>query len=85
MARRRDPKKIQPKGSGIMNIPYLDRAADPQKGKMVYTNKCQRCHGADGQGTKKMMIAYMNTRRYGEKTVIIQQQVYIVFQDLQVM
>lgn len=47
------PKGIAPKGSGIMNIPYLDRAADPKKGQLVYVNKCQRCHGADGQGQKK--------------------------------
>jgi thiosulfate dehydrogenase len=44
------PKKYTPKGSGIMNIPYLDRAADPAKGQIVYTNKCKRCHGANGQG-----------------------------------
>lgn len=46
------PKKIKPKGSGIMDIPFLDRAADPEKGKAVYMNKCQRCHGTDGQGQK---------------------------------
>jgi thiosulfate dehydrogenase len=47
------PKGRAPKGSGIMNIPYLDRAADPQKGKVVYVSKCQRCHGVDGHGQKK--------------------------------
>jgi len=47
------PKNKKPKGSGIMNIPYLDRAADPQIGQKVYTNKCQRCHGANGQGQIK--------------------------------
>lgn len=46
------PKKHKPKGSGIMDIPLLDRAADPQKGKIVFINKCQRCHGADGEGQK---------------------------------
>jgi len=46
------PKKHKPKGSGIMLLSYLDRAADPQKGKMVFVNKCQRCHGADGLGQK---------------------------------
>jgi len=46
------PKKTKPKGSGIMDIPFLDRAADPENGKTVYFNKCQRCHGADGQGQK---------------------------------
>jgi len=43
-------KGAKPKGSGIPKIPYLDRAADPVKGKMVYQNQCQSCHGADGQG-----------------------------------
>lgn len=47
------PKNKKPKGSGIMNIPYLDRAADPEKGQKVYTNKCQRCHGTNGQGQIK--------------------------------
>lgn len=48
------PKKHKPKGSGIMNIPLLDRAADPNKGVLVYNNKCQRCHGVDGQGQKNL-------------------------------
>jgi thiosulfate dehydrogenase len=48
------PKKFKPKGSGIMDIPYLDRAADPVQGKLVYINKCQRCHQQDGQGQKKL-------------------------------
>ncbi len=47
------PKGFAPKGTGIMNIPYLDRAADPIQGQKVYTNKCQRCHGATGQGQPK--------------------------------
>ena len=27
-----------------------DRAASPEAGKVVYENRCQVCHGADGQG-----------------------------------
>ena len=27
-----------------------DRAASPEAGKIVYENRCQVCHGADGQG-----------------------------------
>lgn len=45
-------KGEKPKGSGIMLLPYLSRAADPDKGKSVYINKCQRCHMQDGQGQK---------------------------------
>jgi thiosulfate dehydrogenase len=46
------PKDTIPKGTGIMKLAYLNRAADPEKGKAVYINKCQRCHGADGLGQK---------------------------------
>ena len=28
----------------------MQRAADPVKGKMVFENKCQRCHGNYGEG-----------------------------------
>jgi thiosulfate dehydrogenase len=44
------PKGKKPKGSGIMDLKYLDRAADPKRGQLVYQNKCQSCHGVDGQG-----------------------------------
>ena len=44
------PKDKKPLGSGIMQLPFLDRAADPAKGRKVYVNTCQRCHGANGQG-----------------------------------
>ncbi|TDX01457.1 c-type cytochrome [Dinghuibacter silviterrae] len=45
------PKGTKPAGAGIRDIPFLDRAADPEKGRLVYQQLCQRCHGADGQGT----------------------------------
>lgn len=43
-------KGTTPKGSGIMQLAYLSRAADPGKGKIVYTTTCERCHGINGQG-----------------------------------
>lgn len=43
-------KDTKPNGSGIEKIKLLDRAADPQKGKIVYVAKCQICHGNNGQG-----------------------------------
>ncbi len=44
------PKGAKPKGSGITELAFLDRAADPEKGRMVYTLKCKSCHGEDGAG-----------------------------------
>ncbi len=37
-------------GSGFRDMAYLDRAVDPEKGKAVYTSKCQSCHQSDGSG-----------------------------------
>jgi len=43
-------KGEKPIGSGIEKLPYLDRAADPKKGQIVYAAQCQSCHGANGEG-----------------------------------
>ncbi len=43
-------KGDKPEGSGITEVAFLDRAADPEKGKLVYQNKCVSCHMADGAG-----------------------------------
>ncbi len=37
-------------GSGFKDIHFLDRAADPEKGSTVYSEKCQTCHQKDGMG-----------------------------------
>jgi thiosulfate dehydrogenase len=41
---------VKPVGSGIVEIPFINRAADPQKGKIIFENNCQRCHGSHGEG-----------------------------------
>ncbi len=37
-------------GSGLKDLAFLDRAVDPEKGKLVYTSKCQSCHQLNGEG-----------------------------------
>ena len=44
------PKDSIPKGTGIAPLAYLNRAASPEKGLLVYNTKCQSCHGANGEG-----------------------------------
>lgn len=44
------PKGERAPGTGLKDMPYLDRAADPEKGKTVYVEQCQSCHQADGEG-----------------------------------
>jgi thiosulfate dehydrogenase len=48
------PKGVKPAGTGIPEIAFLDRAADPGKGSIVYISKCQSCHGEKGEGTLKI-------------------------------
>jgi thiosulfate dehydrogenase len=43
-------KGIKPIGSGFKDLAFLDRAADPEKGKLIYTDKCQSCHQSSGLG-----------------------------------
>jgi len=39
-----------PKGASVVELPYLDRPADPEKGKTAFEKNCITCHGRDGQG-----------------------------------
>jgi len=45
MDRQRCSKGHQAGGTGTVDLPFLKRAADVPKGKMVYVSKCQTCHG----------------------------------------
>ena len=40
----------KPTGSRIEKLAYLNRAANPEKGHITYIDKCQICHGNNGQG-----------------------------------
>lgn len=43
-------KAENPVGSGIEDIAFLGRAANPELGKKVYVEKCQSCHQSNGEG-----------------------------------
>lgn len=44
------PKDAKPRGTGLVEVPFLDRPASPELGREVYASKCASCHGSDGQG-----------------------------------
>jgi thiosulfate dehydrogenase len=44
------PKNKKPKGAGLEDLPFLNRAADPQRGKLVFISQCTSCHGQMGEG-----------------------------------
>lgn len=41
-----------PKGAGLVELAFLNRPADPLKGKILYEEKCTVCHGKSGEGIK---------------------------------
>jgi thiosulfate dehydrogenase len=43
-------EKNKPDGTGIYDLPVLNRAADPEKGSLVFKTKCVSCHGTNGEG-----------------------------------
>jgi thiosulfate dehydrogenase len=47
------PKGGRPEGTGIVNLLFPERAADPEKGEVLFLNNCQRCHGRNGEGQLK--------------------------------
>ncbi len=63
------PKGETPLGSGLYEVPALERAADPIKGKLVYDKQCQSCHAADGQGMPRPDgKGYIYPPLWGEKS-----------------
>jgi thiosulfate dehydrogenase len=48
------PGRVLP-GLGAGAMPELKRAADPVRGKLVYTNSCLACHNTDGSGIRRSL------------------------------
>jgi thiosulfate dehydrogenase len=43
-------KGKSPEGAGLVELPFLDRPARADNGKVVYEQKCGVCHGKSGEG-----------------------------------
>jgi thiosulfate dehydrogenase len=37
-------------GNAVEKLPFMNQAADPVKGKLVFVSKCVSCHGKNGEG-----------------------------------
>lgn len=46
-------KGVYPVSAGIPDLPMLQRAADPVRGKKIYSVQCTRCHGINGEGLRE--------------------------------
>ncbi|MGY6559652.1 MAG: c-type cytochrome [Nitritalea sp.] len=61
------PKGEVPYGTGLVDVAFLDRAADPIKGKRIYDAHCASCHQEDGQGVMRFdQLAYTYPPLWGE-------------------
>ena len=71
------PKGFKPKGSGIEELPYLNRAADTAKGRQIYVAKCQSCHGSNGAGVlNKNAFTYLYPPLWGENSYNVSAGMY---------
>jgi thiosulfate dehydrogenase len=59
-------------GMGSGNMPELDRAADPVRGRTIYNNSCAMCHNTDGSGIARsrtdLSQGYVNPPLWGNDT-----------------
>ncbi len=63
------PKGEKAKGSGLKEIAFLDRAADPGKGKIAYDTHCRSCHMENGEGViNPEQTAYTYPPLWGDKS-----------------
>ncbi len=46
------PKGAKVTGSGFIQVEWLDRPADPKRGRKLYLQHCNICHGRNGEGQK---------------------------------
>ncbi|MEO8211414.1 MAG: c-type cytochrome, partial [bacterium] len=47
----KDVKKgTTPKGASVITLNFLNRPANPEKGRIAFEKNCITCHGSDGQG-----------------------------------
>lgn len=44
------PLHIRPDGAGTAELEYLDRAANPANGAVIFQSTCTKCHGSNGEG-----------------------------------
>ncbi len=63
------PKGEKPTGSGIRDLPFLSRETNPSQGKVVYIQKCQSCHGINGEGlTDANNTSFVYPPLWGERS-----------------
>lgn len=61
------PTGMAVKGRGFARV-RVSRPADPQRGELIYAQKCATCHGADGQGRHGVSGEYLFPALWGPES-----------------
>jgi thiosulfate dehydrogenase len=59
-------KGKKPAGAGLEILSFIERPADPQRGKILYQQKCQSCHGLKGEGQPDSIAEYRYPPLWGD-------------------
>jgi thiosulfate dehydrogenase len=59
-------KGKKPAGAGLEILTFIERPADPQRGKILYQQKCQSCHGLNGEGQPDSIAEYRYPPLWGD-------------------
>lgn len=71
------PVNTTPRGTGIRELTYMQRAADPVKGEWVYNNFCANCHGKNGEGVQDQdQIGYQYPPLWGKNSYNVSAGLY---------
>jgi thiosulfate dehydrogenase len=62
------PKGKIPYGTGSAELAFLDRAANPDSGEVIYIQKCQVCHGKNGDGQPDSDEGFTYPPLWGDKS-----------------
>lgn len=71
------PKDVKPTGAGTIELSFLPVAASPEKGKLVYTTRCEGCHGKNGEGMLNIdSSAYLYPPLWGDHSYNVSAGLY---------
>ena len=59
-------KGKRPRGAGLEVLTFIERPADRVKGRLVYIQKCQVCHGPNGDGQPDRAYGYVYPPLWGD-------------------
>lgn len=60
-------KNVKTEGIGTQELIFLERAADPSAGAVIFADKCSACHGKNGEGIRSFdSVGYIYPPLWGK-------------------